>query len=52
MAKTGENKILKTKIREDTKLYSISTLHEGLINWVNFRLTKIIDNKLVRDELG
>jgi hypothetical protein len=39
MAKTGENK-------NETKCEDTETVG------VNFRLTKIIDNRLVRDELG
>jgi hypothetical protein len=49
MTKTGENKN-ETKCEDTETVYGV--LHEGLINWVNFRLTKIIDNRLVRDELG
>ena len=44
MTKQHKTKFLKQK--------TWSVLHERWLNWVNFRLTKIINNRLVRDELG
>ena len=44
----------KIKMKQNVKIQKLYSVYfAGIwLNWVNFRLTKIISNRLVRDELG